>query len=61
MCADTARTQHPFTAPRLRVEQDADTALLHYTQATAEGEEARCRLSAGIAPTAVITYTTINW
>ena len=61
MRADTASAQPPSTAPRLSVEEAADHALFHYIQATAEGEQARCQVSAGFAPTAVITYTTISW
>ena len=61
MRADTASAQPPSTAPRLSAEQAADHALVHYTQATAEGEQARCQVSAGFAPSAVITYTTISW
>lgn len=51
----------PSTAPHLSADQAADQALIHYTQATAEGEQARCQVSAVFAPTAVITYTTISW
>ena len=61
MRADTATAQPPSTAPRLSTEQAADQALVHYTQATAEGEQARCQVSTVFAPTAVITYTTISW
>jgi hypothetical protein len=61
MCADTASAQPPSTAPRLSAQPAADQALVHYTQATAEGEQARYRLSTGVPPTAVITYATINW
>jgi hypothetical protein len=61
MRADTASAHPPSATPRLSAEQAADQALVHYTQATAEGEQARCRLSTGFPPTAVITYTTISW
>ena len=61
MGAEAASAQPPSTAPPLSAEPAANQALVPYTQATAEGEQARYRLSTGVPTTAVITYATINW